>query len=475
MKKKYYILIALSLFFSSAFSQTIVTGGIFTNTTWTLANSPYLMTGNVVVFPGVTLTIEPGVEIRVKNNGNNGTRYYLETRGTINMVGQSGALITIKADTGTTTIGTWEGIRIKNSQGGNINYNYVSISNSIQVFSYDGAVPSYINLTQSEFNYNYYAINVGLELKAENCRFKGNENTISGWSLYEFKNCVFDSNSVALSIYATELKIDSCVFKNNYAAIVLNSSVFSGMQVKNSLFTNNNIAFNYPNNGEIRDCEFLSNRIAIGNANSVIIKKCLLEGNELAVAASVGTTVDSCEIINNQVGVAIGYIAFSQPTPIIQNNRICFNTDFNIDNQTDLNLFIPTNCFCETDSTLVEAKIFDGYDDVAKGLISYAIFDTTCTTVVKMVNKSPGTSSISEIEASTISIFPNPATDILNIANSTNLTQVELFNINGQMQLKAVLLPGNNAIEISKLGQGIYFARIANNVGAIKTVRITKL
>src|SRR3954463_16410922 len=45
-------------------AQTNVSGGIYSNTTWTKANSPYIVTDTVVVFPGVTLTIEAGVTVK---------------------------------------------------------------------------------------------------------------------------------------------------------------------------------------------------------------------------------------------------------------------------------------------------------------------------------------------------------------------------------------------------------------------------
>src|SRR5436190_10264571 len=48
----------------TAHSQTNVSGGIFSDTTWTLANSPYIVTDTVVVFPTITLTIQAGVTVK---------------------------------------------------------------------------------------------------------------------------------------------------------------------------------------------------------------------------------------------------------------------------------------------------------------------------------------------------------------------------------------------------------------------------
>jgi uncharacterized protein (TIGR02145 family) len=47
--------------------STMVTGIIYTNTVWSVANSPYIVTGTIQVADDATLTIEPGVQI-VGNN-----------------------------------------------------------------------------------------------------------------------------------------------------------------------------------------------------------------------------------------------------------------------------------------------------------------------------------------------------------------------------------------------------------------------
>ena len=47
-----------------AFSQVEVSGQIPFNATWQKSLNPYLVTGNIQVPAGVTLTIEPGVEVR---------------------------------------------------------------------------------------------------------------------------------------------------------------------------------------------------------------------------------------------------------------------------------------------------------------------------------------------------------------------------------------------------------------------------
>ena len=72
---------------TSAQSGTNVVGLTSQNTSWTVSGSPYTLTGNVLVYQGTTLTIEPDVTVNL------GT-YYLEVNGTLSAVGNLAEKVT---------------------------------------------------------------------------------------------------------------------------------------------------------------------------------------------------------------------------------------------------------------------------------------------------------------------------------------------------------------------------------------------
>ncbi|MFQ6060972.1 MAG: NosD domain-containing protein, partial [Thermoplasmata archaeon] len=90
---------------------TLITGDITTNTTWTLSGSPYWIDGQIKVLEGVTLTIEPGVEVKfVPRYPFAGSSLYVY--GCISAVGDSSNHIVLTSNSSDPQPGDWDVILI---------------------------------------------------------------------------------------------------------------------------------------------------------------------------------------------------------------------------------------------------------------------------------------------------------------------------------------------------------------------------
>ena len=241
-------------------AQTNVSGGIYQNATWSLAGSPYVVNGSIVVFPGKTLTIEPGVEIQINNQNN--TNIYIETRGTINCIGTDAQPIKIHALYDTMSTVAWQGFVCTSTQGGVLNADRVEISNAYFPFSYE-AIPATLSYTNSKFIRCFQAVTVGTNLNLSGCEFIDNEVGVYGWANFNINNCLFKDNTTSLFVYASAFAMSNCSFIDNqigasFASNAVDSIVFSACE-----FLNNGLALNYPNNGRVENCVFSDNGTAI--------------------------------------------------------------------------------------------------------------------------------------------------------------------------------------------------------------------
>ena len=93
-----FALVMLSMLVNS---QTYVSGIISSNTTWTVPNNPYIVTGNVLLDSGYTLTIDPGVIIKFNN------LKCLQIGGTLRAIGTNNNPITFTSNQTNHVAGYW--------------------------------------------------------------------------------------------------------------------------------------------------------------------------------------------------------------------------------------------------------------------------------------------------------------------------------------------------------------------------------
>jgi hypothetical protein len=108
MNNKHWLGIVLALAGSwltvgAAQAATTISGNII-SPNWTAANSPYIISENIEVSPGATLTIEAGTVVKFKKNKG------ITVRGTLKINGSNSNMVVLTSAEATTTRGDWAGI-----------------------------------------------------------------------------------------------------------------------------------------------------------------------------------------------------------------------------------------------------------------------------------------------------------------------------------------------------------------------------
>jgi hypothetical protein len=477
MKKLITISFALICFFTcqSTFS-TNVSGSIHDNTTWSLANSPYHVTGNIIVFPGNTLTIEPGVWVIFDGN------YELEIRGEIvangdtsNRIHFCGKQVISGPDT---TFVVWRRIFTEQNNKSRGTFTYCDFRDAQVAIDY-----------------------LVSEHSVTNCTFEFNDTGIAYMNTWEVmrktlvKDCIFRNNRIGMS-QARNAKLENCYFINNKE-----EGFSTGIRgsISNCTFIYNGNGINWFT-GSIRNSVFLYNTSGIKNFNAEYsswtdtLSGCIIQYNEYGIDNSSHWFGGNGMIVNNDIsfnGVGIqsahsGDIV-TYYSPIVKNNKICHNITYNAINSNNMNKNFTDNCFCTDDSAEIEDKIFDGFDDPAFGLITYNIYDTLCNAKqnnvfkkLKVEDKDTGCSifkgcksymtSLKPVTTYTLKLkaFPMPFSDRLEI-ESADLTEatINITDMFGKIIYSntTAQITDNILINTSSWSNGMYILNIRSNEG----------
>ena len=446
------LLFIFSILVSSALvAQTSVSGGIYNNTTWNIAGSPYLVTGSIVVFPNRTLTIEPGVEVIVTadNTFNTGNFIYLEVRGSLIANGTSNAPIVFTSTDTTTGFYNWEGIRIKGSQGGTVQMNHFELHNTWYGIYNDISQPgvSYV-FDECYFRSNQYGLQLNADMVYNNCIFESNgvgqAAQISYGSLTA-TNCQFLNNFCSFT-WSNNINVTNCLFSGNQNNIIGSPGV-----IQNSQFYNNTFGMTEISNITVNQCVFDGNGTGIDGSSTCVITNSTFSNNSIALKIGDASTVSQNTITDNAIGVQV--LGYDPNTTSIDSNLICNNSVHNLENLTDKNYQVNLNCFCSQDSTIIENGIFDGYDDITRGLVNYAIYDDSCQTVVSYVTKIDlgGPAGLTALDEQWNTWYDGESLVIEN-----NIPGIfSIYDIQGNRLMNAEAAVGLNKISLT-LPQGLY-------------------
>jgi hypothetical protein len=324
-----------------------------------------------------------------------------------------------------------------------------------------------------ELHNTWYGINndiaqPGVSYVFNECYFRSNQYGLQLNADLVYNNCIFESNGVgqAAQISYGSLTATNCQFLNNFCSftwsnnINVNNCLFSGNQnniigspgiIQNSQFYNNTFGMTEISNITVNQCVFDGNGTGIDGSSTCVITNSTFTNNSIAVKIGDASTVSQNTITDNSIGVQV--LGYDPNTTSIDSNLICNNSVHNLENLTDKNYQVNLNCFCSQDSTIIENGIFDGYDDITRGLVNYAIYDDSCQTVVSYVTKIDlgGPAGLTALDEQWNTWFDGESLVIEN-----NIPGIfSIYDIQGTRIMNATASAGLNKISLT-LPQGLY-------------------
>lgn len=302
MKKLQVMLGILIIGFTSSSSnaQTNVSGVISSNTTWTKGASPYIVTGNLLVNNGVTLTIQPGVVVRFDS------ALSMQIDGTLLAQGTSNNEITFTSNTADTA-GAW-------------GYIYFSDASTDAVFQ-NSIYGDYVSGSILEYCTIQYAGGASVD----------NNGAVRLNAAHPFVNHCTVSNNSATGITAYNLtgnlKISNSTISNNTSPdngggvyIGGNSNASSNTLISGDTITHNG---SFDGGGIIDDPSGYNPNLIITN-NIISYNTASNVGGGIRVSGGLATISDNV-IMNNSASYSGGGVADDGDTVVISHNAIINN------------------------------------------------------------------------------------------------------------------------------------------------------
>lgn len=405
------LLFVLASFYRA--DASTLSGNISNDTTLTIVNSPYYVTGNLILMPGYVLTIDPGVEIVVDSNR------LLEIRGKLVVNGTANAHVSIHGNTASTRY-FWLGLRFSD-------YGY--------------PMPA-----QADVNY--------CDISNTQCceAIQGNTTTPGTFS---YKHCSFINNVLLNGSSQSQAKVvfDSCLIKNNLVGLDYNQP--KGVLI-NCVIDSNDVGLN--GGDSVINCIFINNNLAIRSFKYVY--NCDIHYNNIAVSGSFSSSV----FINNKVKRNnTGIEAKGFTNAVFSGNQLCDNGSYDFYANTVDTCNIAGTCWCSSDSAYVQGRIKDGRTVTGKGLVKFSPLDTNCITIPPPPPPPPPT-LVNIARQFQPTLYPNPVHTNNDVHIKMAATAGDKFAVADMLGRRHACTPRSTqdgyVLTIEGLSAGTYFVSI---------------
>jgi len=418
--KKLSLSISFILFITFGYSQTDISGGIYEDTTWDLTGSPYIVTGEVVVFEGKTLTIDPGVVVKFDSG------ISLELRGKLVAIGTFTEQITFTSNASSPAQSDWVGIIVLGTEPPTGEGDQITMEYCNAEYAH----------TFVDLNYAYHGPYI-----FKNCNFTNNYQTNydGGMPLTLFENCTFDSNHTALNWCQFESIVRNSTFTNNVNGV-------DGIKLVESCYFSGHTGVALSPYGSTYNCTVEFNNIGVS---------CPFNGGN--------DTFINNTVKDNSIGVEV--LTFFNGGIDFYQNTICRNDIYNVKLLHDNNADLSNNCWCSTDSDFIRSTIFDGYVDISYGLVDFLPLstDSDCTESVVDSTSLDSTSVSIEVifdELRDALVYPNPFTNSLDIViSNSEPAEITIYTINGNKVFQEKF-SDRIKINTEKFSTGFYYYEV---------------
>lgn len=178
-----------------------------------------------------------------------------------------------------------------------------------------------------------------------------------------------------------------------------------------------------------------------------------------------------------EIGVSKSDIVYNQSKPMVGSATKSFVPVNHqpitkaVDMVKSTDAFLGYNVYRDNvkiNGSLVATESYDD-DELATGLYEYYVTamydegesDPSNTVLADVIT------SVNELTINEMSVYPNPATDILNLVSEQKIISFEMFNITGQQVIITEVGVTTFKVDVSKFQSGIYFINVKTTNGSV--------